>query len=46
MEVTVNLPANKKNIFIICFPDDFDKMITAFTIAADAAATNREVIKV
>ena len=42
----MNLSANKKNIFIVCFPGDFDKIIAAFTIAADAAATNREVITV
>ncbi len=39
----MNLPANKKNISIVCFSGDFDKMIAAFTIATGAAATNREV---
>lgn len=33
----------KKKISIVCFSGDFDKAIAAFTIAAGAAATNREV---
>ncbi len=34
---------DKKNISIVCFSGEFDKMIAAFTIATGAAATNREV---
>ena len=33
----------KEKISIVCFSGDFDKAIAAFTIAAGAAATNREV---
>jgi len=32
-----------QKISIVCFSGDFDKMVAAYTIAAGAAATNREV---
>jgi len=40
----MNLPANdKKDISIVCFSGEFDKMLAAYTIATGAAATNRKV---
>jgi len=39
----MNLPTDKKNISIVCFSGEFDKMLAAYTIATGAAATNREV---
>ncbi len=35
--------SDKKDISIVCFSGDFDKMAAAFTIATGAAATNRRV---
>jgi len=34
---------DKKNVSIVCFSGEFDKLIAAFTIATGAAATNRQV---
>jgi peroxiredoxin family protein len=34
---------NRDKLSIICFSGDFDKAIAAFTLAAGAAATNKEV---
>ncbi len=37
------LPADKKDISIVCFSGEFDKLLAAYTIATGAAATNRKV---
>jgi len=34
---------DKKDISIVCFSGEFDKMLAAYTIATGAAATNRKV---
>ncbi len=40
----MNQPANdKKDISIVCFSGEFDKLLAAYTIATGAAATNRNV---
>jgi len=33
----------KKDVTIVCFSGDFDKIVAAFTMATGAAATNRKV---
>jgi len=33
----------KKDVTIVCFSGDFDKVVAAFTMATGAAATNRKV---
>jgi len=33
----------KKDVTIVCFSGDFDKILAAFTMATGAAATNRKV---
>lgn len=35
--------SDHKDISIVCFSGDFDKMLAAYTIATGAAATNRKV---
>jgi len=35
--------SDKKDVTIVCFSGDFDKVVAAFTMAAGAAATNRKV---
>lgn len=35
--------ADKKDLTIVCFSGDFDKVVAAFTMATGAAATNRKV---
>ena len=35
--------AEHKDLTIVCFSGDFDKVVAAFTMAAGAAATNRKV---
>jgi len=34
---------SKKDVTIVCFSGDFDKVVAAFTMATGAAATNRKV---
>jgi len=35
--------SDKKDVTIVCFSGDFDKVLAAFTMATGAAATNRKV---
>ncbi|OIQ00311.1 MAG: hypothetical protein AUK35_04110 [Zetaproteobacteria bacterium CG2_30_46_52] len=35
--------SKKKDLTIVCFSGDFDKVVAAFTMATGAAATNRKV---